>query len=98
MKLLWKVNKTELESNFRLTKHTGFAIKSKTFKNEKLFHEYEKMLNEQRVLGINEECEFNVKEINIYYMLHWPVISADKSTTKVRIVIWCFISLQIEAS
>ena len=84
--LLWKVNKNELKSNFQVAKKRLLGLKVKLTKNNWLYNEYQKILNEQSNLGIIEECQYNESEINTYYMPHRPIIRQDKSTTKIRIV------------
>ena len=56
--------------------------------NPKLLREYDGIIREQRNNGIVSDANvFNESRIGrVYYMPHRPVVRADKSTTKVRMV------------
>ena len=60
-----------------------------TFKNNtELFIEYNRIINEQKNLGVLEQvtAEESQKVGGVYYMPHKPVVREEKSTTKVRMV------------
>ena len=83
--LLRKVNKNESKSNFHVAKKRLLGLKVKLTQSNWLLSEYQKILNEQSNLGIFEKCQYIENEVNTYYTPHRPIISEDKSVTKIRI-------------
>ena len=59
----------------------------KKLKNDpEILSQYNKIFEEQKRLGITETVSEPGKKGKKHYLAHHPVISADKDTTKLRIV------------
>ena len=78
-----------LGDNYKIARARLKSLYMSEFKdNPKLLREYDGIIREQRNNGIVSDANvFNESRIGrVYYMPHRPVVRADKSTTKVRMV------------
>lgn len=82
--LLWKDQKENLGSNFKIAKKRFFELNRKLTRDIELFDKYKDIVEKQKENKIIEKVPF--ENCNGYFMPHWPVIRFDKSTTRVRMV------------
>ncbi|MCP4456771.1 MAG: DUF1759 domain-containing protein, partial [Cytophagales bacterium] len=81
----WKVERAELQNNYPLAEGRFRHLKGRLERDKDLLEKYNKVIVDQIEQNIIEPADKPLSK-SIHYIPHHPVLTPDKSTTKIRVV------------